>query len=270
MIEKKYHTGLVELNYGEAKASGLPMLLIHGSGSIWQDWQPVIEAFATKNHLFAVDLRGFGGSGRVSGSYDITTFADDVADFIKGVVPSRPVVVGHSLGALITIDLACRYPELVEAVVLEDPPVSMLEDIAQWDGWSYFEIALEVIRDNIPTQEAICRFTDGAGYSLAEAERATRNIKVIDSEIFELALKGQIVRLKSDIYTALSLIQCRCLFISSDFKLGSLVKPNDLPEVKKSLKKGTMALFKKVGHGIHMESTQAFNQLLNEFLANLK
>lgn len=145
MIEKQYYTGRVELNYGEGRANGIPLMLVHGSGSIWQDWEPVIKAFSTEYHLFAVDLRGFGGSGRVAGSYDITTFTNDMADFIKGVVPARPVVVGHSLGALITIDLAGRYPDLVKGVVLEDPPVSILEDLEQWDGWCYFTVGWLVL-----------------------------------------------------------------------------------------------------------------------------
>ena len=110
MQEKNYHTGQIQLNYGEGSPNGVPLMLIHGSGSIWQDWNPVIKAFAGRNHLFAVDLRGFGGSGRVPGTYDIDTFTNDMADFIREVIPGRQVVAGHSLGALITIDLAGRYP----------------------------------------------------------------------------------------------------------------------------------------------------------------
>lgn len=270
MIEKKYHTGQVELNYGEGVTNGFPMMLIHGSGSIWQDWEPVIEAFSAGNHLFAVDLRGFGGSGRIAGSYDITTFTDDMADFIKGVVPLPPVVVGHSLGALITIDLAGRYPGLVRGVVLEDPPVSLLEDLEQWDGWRYFEMALEMIRNSTSRQDAIALFIDGAGYSLSEAERAARNLEVIDPEIIEQIMRGRIIKLKEDVPTALGHIQCPSLFISSDFHLGSLVKPEDLPEVQKKLRNGVMALVKDVGHSIHMESAQVFNQVLGDFLTRLE
>jgi pimeloyl-ACP methyl ester carboxylesterase len=270
MIEKKYHTGRIELNFGEGLPNGFPLILVHGSGSIWQDWNPVIEFFAGRNHLFAVDLRGFGGSGRASGSYNITTFTDDMADFIKGVVPARPVMIGHSLGAMITIDLAGRYPDLIKAVVLEDPPVSIQDNIDQWEGWRYFKMSLEMIKKKIPRQKIITRFIDEEGFSPPEAERMARNLEVIDPGVFEQILEEQTIKLKQDFSTALRRIQCPCLFISSESSSGSLVRSKDLPMVEKSLKNGQMAFIKDVGHSIHMEAAQAFNQVLGDFLFNLE
>ena len=50
MQKKKYHTGQIHLNYGKGRPNGIPLLLIHGSGSIWQDWNPLITAFSDKIH----------------------------------------------------------------------------------------------------------------------------------------------------------------------------------------------------------------------------
>jgi len=270
MQEKKYHTGQVQLNYGEGRPNGIPLMLIHGSGSIWQDWNPVIKAFSDRNHLFAVDLRGFGGSDRVPGTYNLTTFVDDMAGFIRDVISDKPVVAGHSLGALITIDLAGRYSDIIKAAVLEEPPVSIQENMDQWEGWNYFEMSLEMIRKKTSRQKVIARFIDETGYSPSEAQRMARNLEVIDPGVFEQALEGQMFKLGRDVPTALSRIHCPCLFISSDYSLGSLVRPEDLPGVKKSLKKGQMAFIKEVGHSIHMESPRAFNKELGDFLSGLQ
>lgn len=270
MQEKKYHTGKVTLNYGEGVPNGLPLVLVHGSGSIWQDWSTVIEHFSGSNHLFAVDLRGFGGSDRISGSYSISTFTNDIADFIKDVVPTPPILVGHSLGALITIDLSSRYPDLVKAVVLEDPPVSLQENLYQWEGWPYIEMALEMMRKKTARKEMTTRLIEEAGCSPAEANRSARNLEKIDPEIFEQVLYHNMIHLGENIPTILSLIQCPCLFISSNYKLGSLVKPEDLPIVKKNLKKGKMVQIENVGHGIHIESPAAFNQALGDFLSQIE
>jgi pimeloyl-ACP methyl ester carboxylesterase len=51
--------------------------------------------------------------------------------------------------------------------------------------------------------------------------------------------------------------------------MGSLVKPEDLPIVKKSLKKGKMVQIKNVGHSIHLESSDAFNQAVKGFLSQV-
>ncbi len=269
MLEKKYYTGKVTLNYGEGLPNGLPLLLIHGSGSVWQDWTPVIDSFSDLNHVFAVDLRGFGGSDRVSGSYEFYRFTNDIADFINGVIPTPPIVVGHSFGALLTADLACRYPNIIKAIVLEDPPVSLLENLDQWEGWSYFEMALEMVKKKFSRQEAKTRFIEEAGYSTSEAERAARNLEQIDPEIFEQIIHHNMLHSGENMLAILSRIQCPCLFISSDHALGSLVKPEDLPIVEKSLKKGSMAQIADVGHGIHIESADAFNQAVEEFLSRI-
>jgi pimeloyl-ACP methyl ester carboxylesterase len=266
VLERKYHTGNVTLNYGEGLPNGPPLLLIHGSGSVWQDWKPVIEYFSDLNHLFAVDLRGFGGSDRTPGAYKFSMFTKDTADLISGVIPEPPVIVGHSFGALITIDLACRCPDLIKAVILEDPPVSLHENMEQWKGWNYFEMSLEMIRAKISRKEMITRFIKKLGYSFQEAQRSAKNLEQIDPEIFEQALYHNMIHLGENILSALSKIQCPCLFISSNYDLGSLVKPEDLSIVKKSLKKGTMVQIKDVGHGIHIEAPEAFNQVLADFL----
>ncbi|MBC2704666.1 alpha/beta hydrolase [Desulfobacula sp.] len=270
MLEKKYYTGKVTLNYGEGLPNGVPLLLVHGSGSVWQDWTPVIDYFSNLNHVFAVDLRGFGGSDRISGSYKFPTFTNDIADFINGVIPTPPIIVGHSFGALITADLARRYPNIIKAIVLEDPPVSLLENLDQWEGWSYFDMALEMVKKKTSRQEAETRFIEEAGYSPAEAKRATRNLEQIDPEIFEQILYHNMLCSGENMSAILSRIQCPCLFISSNHALGSLVKPEDLPIVKKSLKNGNMAHITDAGHGIHIESPAAYNQALRKFLSGMQ
>ena len=269
MLEKKYNTGKVTLNYGEGPPNGIPLLLVHGSGSVWQDWTPVIRYFSKLNHIFALDLRGFGGSQHISGAYEIPTFTNDIADFIKGVIPTSPIIVGHSLGALITADLARRYPKIPKAIILEDPPVSLLENLDQWEGWSYFEMALDMIRKKTLKKDAVKRFVEKAGYSPSEAERSFRNLKQIDPEIFEQAITHNMMHLDETIPAVLKQIQCPCLFISSNYELGSLVKPEDLPIVKRSLKKGSMAHMADAGHGIHIESPAAYNQALMKFLSGI-
>ena len=257
------------LNYGESQANGTPLLLVHGSGSIWQDWDPVIECFSEQNHIFAVDLRGFGKSEHISGTYDIPTFTNDIAAFIKGVIPTSPIIVGHSFGALLTADLACRYPDIMKAIVLEDPPVSLLENLDQWEGWSYFEMALEMIKKKTSLQDMVIRFIEEADYSPSEADRSARNLGQIDPEIFEQIITHNMMQLGEPLPTILKQIQCPCLFISSSHELGSLVKPEDLPIVKTNLKKGRMAHIADVGHGIHMEAPEAFNQVLKNFLSGI-
>jgi pimeloyl-ACP methyl ester carboxylesterase len=71
--------------------------------------------------VVTLDLRGCGSSNQPDGGYDIPTLADDVAWLCRELQLSKPIVIGHSLGGMIAIELAARYPSLPRAVVADDP-----------------------------------------------------------------------------------------------------------------------------------------------------
>jgi pimeloyl-ACP methyl ester carboxylesterase len=76
-----------------------------------------------------VDLRGCGSSDRPEGGYDIPSLADDLAWLCGEIGISKPVVIGHSLGAMIAIELAARHPSVPLAVVADDPgPINPLPE----------------------------------------------------------------------------------------------------------------------------------------------
>jgi len=120
LIEKTFNSGSVILNFAEESADGLPILLLHGVIATWQDWDPVIRRFS-ENHIFAPDLRGCGKSGRVPRGYRIEEFASDIADFIQVQIAEPVVIIGHSLGAAVTLKVTADLPALVRAVILEEP-----------------------------------------------------------------------------------------------------------------------------------------------------
>ena len=79
--------------------------------------------------MTALDPRGFGKSDRPESGYHIRDFADDLACFCEHVGIVKPVVVGHSLGGGIAVELAARYPSLPRALVLVDPnPIDPLPE----------------------------------------------------------------------------------------------------------------------------------------------
>jgi len=102
-----------------------PVLLLHGLGV----GGVVFQAFARRLLPFlaavAPDLRGHGQSDAPSSGYTPPDYALDLAELIgdaEGLTPPLPVV-GHSLGALVALELARLRPELVSWLVLLDPPL---------------------------------------------------------------------------------------------------------------------------------------------------
>jgi pimeloyl-ACP methyl ester carboxylesterase len=100
-----------------------PVLLLHGLGV----GGLVFQAFARRllPHLAAVapDLRGHGQSDAPPAGYSPPDYALDLVELIQaGLEPPVPVV-GHSLGALVALELADLRPDMVEWLVLLDPPL---------------------------------------------------------------------------------------------------------------------------------------------------
>src|SRR5690349_18429433 len=128
LYEGTFPTGAVDLHYVAASEVGPPLLFLHGVTSHWQSSLAVMPAFALRWQLYALDLRGHGRSGRAPGTYRMEDYAADVVAFLRGRVTRPAVIVGHSLGAVIALTVASDAPELVRAIVLEDPPLGPFWD----------------------------------------------------------------------------------------------------------------------------------------------
>ena len=108
--------------YYERTGSGSPELLfVHGWCCDRTAFQPQFDYFGQTHAVTALDLRGCGQSDCPDGGYAIVDFADDLARFCAEVGIEKPVVVGHSLGGMIAVELAARHPSVPGALVLVDP-----------------------------------------------------------------------------------------------------------------------------------------------------
>jgi pimeloyl-ACP methyl ester carboxylesterase len=114
----------VALFYEEAQGDEPPILLIHGWCGDHTHFAPQFEHFASRDHpVVAVDLRGHGRSDKPHQSYTMQLFADDLAWMCAQIGLEKPVVIGHSMGGVVTLALAMRYPDLPSAIVMVDAPV---------------------------------------------------------------------------------------------------------------------------------------------------
>lgn len=131
--------GGVSMYYERAGGGDSELLFVHGWCCDRTAFQPQFDYFAATHMVTAIDLRGCGKSQCPDSGYGVRDFADDLAAFCTEVEVAKPVIVGHSLGGMIAVEVAARYPSLPRALVLVDPgPIAPLPDTVK-----FFEAAAD-------------------------------------------------------------------------------------------------------------------------------
>ncbi|MEU8074722.1 alpha/beta hydrolase [Catellatospora citrea] len=98
------------------------LLLLHGFSDSGACWDPVLPALTAHTGAITLDARGHGSSGLPEEPTGTAANAADAALVLDGLGLPPVVVIGHSMGALAAAALAAARPDLVRALVLEDPP----------------------------------------------------------------------------------------------------------------------------------------------------
>ncbi len=97
-----------------------PVLGLHGLAGSRVTIEPASRFLGEDFSFYAPDLRGRGLSAELPGPYSIEVHARDCAQLLDQLGLKDVVVVGHSMGAMVTARLAARRPDLVRAIVLMD------------------------------------------------------------------------------------------------------------------------------------------------------
>ncbi|MBF6084850.1 alpha/beta fold hydrolase [Nocardia cyriacigeorgica] len=103
------------------RGSGPAVVLLHNAGSSHVIWRAQIEALARDRHVYALDLFGYGESGRPDNGYTLDRYAAMVEQFLDDRGIASAAFVGNCLGSAISLTVARRSPHLVDAVVACNP-----------------------------------------------------------------------------------------------------------------------------------------------------
>ena len=104
--------------YFETHGDGFPLLLVNGLGGDHKEWLYQIPAFDPHFKVIAFDNFGSGKSDVPPGPYTTERMADDAVRLLETLNISRAHVLGVSLGGMIAQEVALRYPDRVERLVL--------------------------------------------------------------------------------------------------------------------------------------------------------
>ncbi len=241
-----------------------PLLLLHGIGSRGVSWWPVIDALALHFHLFAVDLRGHGGSSKPVRGYRLADYAADLAALVDALGIERPRLLGHSLGALVALTWAAANPDRAAAIALEDPPVrTEPRTLTAFDGWQALA-AMPVAEVVAYYRQEYPDWTEEDRLRRAESITATAPAVFVELRAeAEAALAGGWERL-----APLAAVRSPILLLRGDREAGSAVDPADAARIAALMPTVRVEHIRGAGHSLHRDQPAAFLAAVVPFLTN--
>lgn len=253
----------IELYY-EQHGSGPPLLLIAGLASDSQSWLPVLPDLAARYTVIVFDNRGVGRSTQDCEN-SISLMADDCAALIHQLGYTQVPVVGHSMGGMIAMELARRYPQLVERLLLVATTArnsarnnllfcdwaDRLEagtDRAAWFRTILVWILTEHFFDNRQLLEATLTYL--LSYPWPQAPTAFRQqvqaIAAFDATPWqrELAMPTRVLAAEQDVLMPLEHAEC----------------------LARQIPGASLGIIKGAAHSLHTEQPQAFVTAVTDFL----
>jgi pimeloyl-ACP methyl ester carboxylesterase len=112
--------GDITLHYVQWGEQGPPVVCIHGLTANAFCFQSFADDLASEYRVIAYDLRGRGDSDKLEDGYSIPIHTEDLNELIDELGLERPIIIGHSLGALIALNFAAQYPDKLSKLVLID------------------------------------------------------------------------------------------------------------------------------------------------------
>jgi pimeloyl-ACP methyl ester carboxylesterase len=270
------------LNYALGSPSGPPLVLLHGVTRCWQDWSLLLPALAARWQVHALDFRGHGRSAPVPGHYHVHDYAEDAAALVR-LCPAPPVVFGHSLGAMVALELAADPALKLRAIILEDPPFqTMGERILGTPLHRLFTGMRELLAEtrDVPTlARGLARtpisFTDNDEPVLLGNLRdptslrfSARCLSRLDPEVLEPILAGEWLD-EYDLDILLLQTLCPALLLQADAQAGGMLMEEDASTIVGHLKDCCWINFSGAGHLLHWTQTEEVLRMVTGFLESL-
>ncbi len=111
------------INVADFGGTGRVLLLVHGLGGSHLNWLSVAPQLASRHRVYALDLPGFGRSPLAGRRSSIAANLDLLNRAITRLSDGPVVLVGNSMGGLLSIGVAAVHPDLVRTLILVDPAV---------------------------------------------------------------------------------------------------------------------------------------------------
>ncbi len=130
-IMKRVKGDGLEIQMAVWDGEGENIVCVHGLTANCRCWDEMASCLTPAHSFWAMDLRGRGLSDKPSSGYSLPHHVRDLHRLLEDCGLNQAVLMGHSLGAYISLAFAARYPERVKKLILMDGGGQLSDE--QWD-----------------------------------------------------------------------------------------------------------------------------------------
>lgn len=249
--EQKFNANGVQINFVQISASGRPIVLLHGTASEWQSFSPLIPVFSQNFRVFALDLRGHGGSSWIPEKYRLLNYAEDIKCFLEKHIRQPCILYGHSLGAQIAIAVTSLVPTSVSALVLGDIPFYYHNMTMKDTMWYEPFMELHHVISSFHSAKEIDDYMAEQYPKMDEQRRKSRaeTLSHIDPDVVLTILEDRHVE-GYDTDTLLRQITCPVLLIQGNPELGAALQDDDMKYMVERIQNCDVVHMQDIGHGL--------------------
>ena len=261
----------IELHYRET-GEGLPIVFVHGYTGNSRNWALTIPALRDNFRTISVDLRGHGLSAKPASEddYALEVMASDAYELLKSLDVTECVLVGHSMGGMVSQLLILEHPEIVRALVLVDTAAEVPKGLLYEERLNQRKRLIEMAE------------TEGMEAVFEEQERITPlHPALAANPRFVEIWREQFLMTSREAYIACARAMSSRRSLLGE--LGAISVPTlvicgekDEPfldpsrQMHEAIPGSKLVIISGAGHGPQMETPAEFNRVLADFLAKVR
>jgi pimeloyl-ACP methyl ester carboxylesterase len=257
---------------GEGESEREPIVFVHGLGGQWQNWLENLPRAAQERRVIAVDLPGFGLTPMPREPITISGYARYVDALCKRLGFGKVDMVGNSMGGFVSAEVAIRFPERIDQLVLVSAAGIASADVAKTPILTVGRVMSAVATHTAAQDRFLAARPRSRHYSLALVARHPSRLK--PDLAYEGFFKGAgkpgfrdalRASLNYDFRERLPEIRQPTLIVWGEN--DSIIPVRDAHEFERLISDSRKVVMKETGHVPMAERPPTFNDLMLEFLA---
>ncbi|HEV8573392.1 MAG TPA: alpha/beta hydrolase [Dehalococcoidia bacterium] len=261
----------IEIHYRET-GEGFPVVLIHGYTGNSRNWALTVPALRGNFRTISVDLRGHGLSAKPASEdgYALEVMASDVYELLGALGIDECVLVGHSMGGMVSQLLVLEHPEIVRALVLVDTAAEVPKGLLYDERLKVRERLVEMAREDgmeavFEEQLRITPIHSALKANPRYIEIWREQFLMTSREAYIAGAQGMASR--RSLRGELGAVKVPTLVICGE-KDEPFLEPSR--QMYKAISGSELAIIDGAGHGPQMETPAEFNRILSEFLSKVR